>query len=536
MIRYVVRRVIFTIPVVFGISIVTFILVHLAPGTPGAARISTSPSSQGIDEEVMEFSRSYFLHLPLFLNFNIQDAKKDAKEIISALKNEMRRDWVRRQISYRGGAILPYIIPVLDSLSAQEQEVVINALEKVGDRMGLKDELSASKDKVAFWKSYWSYYNLDYKMSRARRLVDRFVSYHDDLAYKEIVRLDTFAFPAVFEALKKEEKSERLSPLLNFVLKSLGKEVPRDFFKDESKYSSLRKELLDWWSRYEDEFTTCDSLCKITGVVTKTRYFKWLQRLSRLNFGVSLRDGMEINEKIKRRLPVTLLLSFLALLFSYCVAIPLGIFSAFYANKPADKIITLLVFVLYSLPAFWTGVALIRLFCGTGLLDIFPLQGFSTPGIENLPFTSRLFDYAKHLTLPVITLSYVSLAAISRYQRAATLDVLKKEYIKVAMAKGLDGFSLIRRHVLKNSILPVITLIGLQIPFLIGGSVIVERIFGIEGMGLETFEAIRSRDYNWVLAVAFITSILTVIGMILADFLYAIVDPRIRREMVSENK
>jgi peptide/nickel transport system permease protein len=162
-----------------------------------------------------------------------------------------------------------------------------------------------------------------------------------------------------------------------------------------------------------------------------------------------------------------------------------------------------------------------------GSLDLFPIQGLTTPGAEAWPLASRFFDLLHHLVLPVTCLSYVSFATLSRYQRSATLEVLRQDYVRTARAKGLGEMAVMMRHVLRNSLVPIVTLLGVQIPFLIGGSVIIERIFGIEGMGLETFEAIRARDYNWILAVAFITSILTVTGMLISDILYAVIDPRI---------
>jgi peptide/nickel transport system permease protein len=527
MVRYTLRRLLLTIPTLIGISVVTFILIHLAPGSPVSTEMSMGPAASDVEEELKEYSRAYFLHLPLFFNFSVQDARKDAETYIRALKDPDKRDFVRRQLIYRGGAVLPYVLPRIADLRPDERAVVIEALDKVGERMGLGGELAGSEDKVAFWKSFWSYYKMDYRTSRARRLVDRFMNFSDELAYNEIIRLDTFAFPAVFEVMGGEKDWKRLKPLVKFVLGAMGKTVPPGTLENPERRAALIEEWKDWWWRYEDEFTTCDSLCVVTGVITKTQYYHWVQRLVKLDFGVSTRDGRKINEKLKRRLPITLLLSVLALLLSYLVSVPLGIYSGMKVSTPADKTVTFLMFILYSLPSFWTAIILIRLFCGTGLLDLFPIQGLVTSGSEGWPIHARLADLVHHLVLPVTCLSYVSFATLSRYQRSATLEVLRQDHIRTARAKGMGDMALIRKHVFKNSIVPIITLLGVQIPFLIGGSVIVERIFGIEGMGLETFEAIRSRDYNWILAVAFITSILTVTGMLLSDILYAFVDPRI---------
>ena len=527
MLRYTARRLVLTIPTLIGISVVTFILVHLAPGSPVSVELGLSPAGQDRSEELKEYSRAFFLHLPLFVNLDVQDVAKDVDQLLVMAQDPRKREFVRRQLIYRGGAVLPHLLPRLDSLGSEEREVVLQALDKVAERMGIADELARNPDKQAFWRSYWSYYKMDYRQSRARRLVDRYINFHDALAYHEIIRLDTFALPAVLESLGREKDWDRIRLLVAFVEHAMGKTPAAAGARDAAGREAIVEGWEDWWWRYEDEFTACTGLCRVTGLVTKTQYYHWVQRLIKLDFGDSLRDGRKINEKLRERLPVTLLLSMLALLVSYLVSVPLGVYSATKVSTMRDRIITLFLFALYSLPSFWVAIILIRLLCGVGSLDLFPIQGLTTPGAEAWPLASRFFDLLHHLVLPVTCLSYVSFATLSRYQRSATLEVLRQDYVRTARAKGLSETAVMVRHVLRNSLVPIVTLLGVQIPFLIGGSVIIERIFGIEGMGLETFEAIRARDYNWILAVAFITSILTVTGMLISDILYAVIDPRI---------
>jgi peptide/nickel transport system permease protein len=237
-----------------------------------------------------------------------------------------------------------------------------------------------------------------------------------------------------------------------------------------------------------------------------------------------------VSEKLAERLPVTLLLSVLALIFAYAVSVPVGTYSAIHPGSASDRIITFFLFILYSLPSFWVAIMLIRLLCGVGMLDVFPLRGLASPGASDWSLPVRALDVAYHLVLPVFCLSYVSFATLSRYQRSGMMETVRQDYVRTARAKGLRERTVIFRHALRNSLIPILTLLGLQIPYLIGGSVIIERVFGIEGMGLETFEAIRGRDYNWILAVSFITALLTLFGILLSDVLYAIADPRITYE------
>jgi peptide/nickel transport system permease protein len=254
----------------------------------------------------------------------------------------------------------------------------------------------------------------------------------------------------------------------------------------------------------------------------------WLSRVATLSFGVSQRDGRPIADILWERLPVTLLLSLLSVLLIYSLSIPLGVFSALRRERVSEKVVSLALFVLYSLPVFWVATLMIQHLTGVSGPDWFPLEGLHTEGAEDWPWWHRTLDIAHHLVLPVICLSYVSLAVISRYQRTAMLDALSQDFVRTARAKGLPNIRVIVRHALRNALLPVVTLLGLQLPYLISGSVIVERIFNIPGMGLETFEAIRSHDYNWIMAVVTISAVLTMIGMLVSDVLYAVLDPRVR--------
>ena len=156
-----------------------------------------------------------------------------------------------------------------------------------------------------------------------------------------------------------------------------------------------------------------------------------------------------------------------------------------------------------------------------------PAQGLSSPFSEGWPIWRRVVDTAHHLVLPVICLSSVSLAMLARYQRVGMIQVINLDYMRAARAKGLSRVRAILRHGLRNGVIPVITMLGLQIPYLVSGSVIVERIFGIPGMGYETITALRAHDQPWLMAVVTVTAVMTMIGVVAADAIYAVIDPRI---------
>jgi peptide/nickel transport system permease protein len=267
------------------------------------------------------------------------------------------------------------------------------------------------------------------------------------------------------------------------------------------------------------------------------QYWRLLLRLVTLDLGNRWQDGRAIAEVIGEALPITLLLSTLSLIWAYVLAIPLGVFSAARRGSGIDGAVTLGLFLLYSLPSFWLGTMLL-VFLGSGRFvrcpwieggGCFPLQGWhSFEGFAGKPFFGQCLDVWWHVALPVLTLTYGSLASLSRYMRSGMLDTLRQDYIRTARAKGLPEWRVLCVHALRNGMIPIITLLGLTLPYLISGSVIVEHIFGIRGMGFVALEAIRLPDYPLVITIVAFTALVTMVGILISDVLYAIVDPRIR--------
>ncbi len=261
-----------------------------------------------------------------------------------------------------------------------------------------------------------------------------------------------------------------------------------------------------------------------------TGYADWLFKFVKLDFGTSRKDGRPVAERIKDALPVTLTLNIITILIVYIISIPLGIYSAVKKDSLFDRGSSLALFILYSLPSFWIGLLLLLYFSGGENLNIFPLGGLMSEWETEPGFFAKILDIAWHLVLPVITLTYGSFAFLARYSRANLLEVINQQYITTARAKGLSEMKVIFVHAFRNSLIPLITLMASLLPGLLGGSVIVERIFSIPGIGLLAFEAILSRDIPVIMAIGSISAILTLIGILLSDLTYAIADPRIRLE------
>lgn len=258
------------------------------------------------------------------------------------------------------------------------------------------------------------------------------------------------------------------------------------------------------------------------------QYLTWLSRVVRFDFGRSLSDQRPVGEKLAEALPRTMLLSFLALLLAYGVAIPLGVYQAARPRSLASRALSVVLFVAYSVPSFWVAVLMLMFLAGSRGFDWFPFEGLHSKDADTYSTLGWLADTAWHLVLPVTCLSYATLAVVSRQVKSSMIEALAQDYVKAARARGIGRRSILFRHALRNSLLPVITMLSFSLPYLIGGSIVVERAFGIPGMGSLAFDAIGMRDYPVVMAVATLSAVVTMFAVLAADLLYAVADPRIR--------
>jgi len=258
------------------------------------------------------------------------------------------------------------------------------------------------------------------------------------------------------------------------------------------------------------------------------QYILWFKNIITLDFGYSNRDGRKVINKIVERIPITLLINILSIVLILIIAIPIGVTSAIKEGSLYDRSMTLFVFIGFAMPGFWLALILMSFF---GIrLGWLPVQGITSLDFESFSNIGKIADIARHLALPVFVSCFGGLAGMSRYMRSNMLEVLGKDYIKTARAKGLPEKYVIYKHGLKNAILPVVTILGLSIPGLIGGSVIFESIFGIPGMGRLFYESVMARDIYVIMAILVIGAFLTLLGNLIADIAYALVDPRIRYE------
>jgi peptide/nickel transport system permease protein len=251
------------------------------------------------------------------------------------------------------------------------------------------------------------------------------------------------------------------------------------------------------------------------------QYTKWLNELLHGNLGYSFTNRRPVTERIGERLGPTLTLTLGALLLSYVIAIPIGVLSAVRQYSSLDYASTVFSFLGISVPSFFFGLLMIYLFALK--LDLFPTGGMHTIGAE---FSIR--DRLSHLVLPVIVLSLQNTGVVMRYTRSGMLEVIHQDYIRTGRAKGLAERIVIYRHALRNALIPVITLAGVQFPFLLAGAIITEQIFNWPGMGRLAVEAINQRDYPTIMGINLLAAVMVIIGNLFADVMYGVVDPRIR--------
>jgi len=256
------------------------------------------------------------------------------------------------------------------------------------------------------------------------------------------------------------------------------------------------------------------------------QYGYWAKGVVTLDFGRSTFDRTPVRERILDKLPNTIELNAIAFLVAALIGLPIGLWSAARSGRKIERASAVFFFLLYSLPSFWVALLLMEFF--SVHLNALPLFGMTSDEYPLLSITGQFADRARHLVLPVITLAYAQLAIYARFSKAALTEVIRQDFITTARAKGATPAAVLWHHALRNALIPLVTLLGLTIPSLMSGSVIVETIFQWDGIGHLYFQSILARDYPTVLGLTVATAVATLLASLFADILYAFADPRIR--------
>jgi peptide/nickel transport system permease protein len=480
---YLLRRLLMMIPTFFGISLIVFAVLNLAPGQPGAqadagdlasdARTATSQESYRV------FREQFDLDKPILFNtrfaMSTADVRRDleiAAEIVPAPIGE--RIAVQDRLADLGNYAVPHLMTVLERADASGE--------------------GRLRDTAAYYL----------RQCAPRRLIDPF---------------DPSPSPALraYNDAVGEERTQ-LSGLRYA------------FDAPEAEKRRVIQGWSEWYARVKKRFDYGFG-DEVRIFMLDTRFATYWKNLLNLDFGISLATKQPVLSTLFSKLKYSLSLSLGSLLLAYAISIPLGIFSAVRNGSRADRALTVALFMLYSLPSFFVATVLLYFFSQASdwpALRIFPTGGFRSNDFDELTTVAQVRDMVWHLVLPVGCLTYGSLAALSRYMRTGLLEVLGADYIRTARAKGLPERLVIGKHALRNGLLPLVTLLANLLPAVLGGSVIIEYIFGIPGIGQWTIQSIYQRDYNVIMGVQLLTTVLVLFGMLLADIGYALIDPRIR--------
>lgn len=475
---YVLKRILLMIPTFFAISFVIFLVLNFAPGDPGA--IATGGDQQGGQKAELSgqkresyriFKEQFNLDKPIFFNTRFGLSAEDVRETLLTIRDTARapkeRDAAQQDIENWGRYAIPGLLEILRS----DPDRSLRAFAAQRLAVNAQEPMPRTPDSA---------------MTPELRQQIRDIAQGNETVRSLIFSVDD----------------------------------------DDTREAKVRAA----WERWHNErahrwqYTVAEKL----GIFFfDTRFAKYWTNLLRFDFGISHVDKRPVIEKVWKKLRYSVTLSFGSVILVYLISVPLGIWSSVRQGTWADRIVTIGLFMLYSLPSFFVGVFLLNLLTRGTPFQAFPTSGFESLETDHMTTIEYLKDVLWHIALPMICMSYGSLAVLSRYARTGLLDVIRADFIRTARAKGLGEPMVIIKHAARNGMIPILTLLATLLPSLIGGSVVIEVIFGIPGMGLFMFQSITLRDYNAVMAVLLLSSGLTLVGMLLSDLAYAAVDPRI---------
>lgn len=472
MFEYLLRRLLIFIPTLFVISLVAFSLSKLAPGDPVELLIKGKGGDSGQLADLKAGERTY-----------IETAERLGMNL---------------PVFYVGLSSVAHPDTLHKIIKQSEREVLNNLTAQYGNWQAVSDYYTSLKTfETALYAA-----PEDSTTMLAKRKIRIAIKdlYQSDQNGKVMGLLDNITSAVKTDTLLNAAISEPLQTLNNNYNALKSNATPNKLLIPSLKYYGFNNQ-----------------------------YHRWISHFFVGDFGQSYLDSRPVSRKIWDALRWTLLLNFISILLAYILSIPLGVWTAVHKDSRFDRIATTILFLLYSLPSFWIGTLLIVFFTTPeygNALDLFPPGGL-TDLPTDAPTAKRWLDIAYHLILPVLCITYGSLAFISRQMRGGMLNVIRQDYIRTARAKGLPEDRVVWKHAFRNSLFPIITLFASVFPAAIAGSTVIEVIYSIPGMGFLAYSSIIARDWPVVFTILMFAAILTMIGNLVADLLYAIADPRV---------
>ena len=466
---YILKRLLIIIPTLFAIMVISFLISLNTPGDP-------------VDREL-----SFGMQRPVLMT-----------------RAEADREY--RRVSHRLGKDLPVFYFSLTSVAYPD---TLHRILRIPEREALDELINTYGN----WPEISEYYHTLARVEAEAFVLDPPAEIQREVLDVKLALGEMKRSPTKNEIMYRLDLIDSLSALHSGFLGKIGQGA---------------KEVRNKFQEVEDNATTWKLYVPSIHFYGFTNQFHhWLKRMLRLDLGYSYYDKMKVTTKIREAAPWTFFMGLFSFIIAYLIAIPVGVYSVRNRNSTQDKLVTVLLFLMYSIPSFVMAMLLITLLCNPDYIYLFPTSGVASDGAETWGFFAQLKDYIWHLTLPILCYSYGGVAFISRQMRSGMIENINMDYIRTARAKGLSEKVVIWKHAFRNSVIPIITHFANLLPRLVSGAIIIETIFSIPGMGRMSYNACVQVDVPTIMAVFTISAILTMLGILFSDILYAIADPRI---------
>ncbi len=499
MLRHTLRWLIWILPTLIGVSLAAFLFLSYVPDP------TDDPATPLATADRERIRREKFLDLPRFFNFAPRDVRARTKEALHSITEGNAEEGMRgrEELTRLGGAALPHVLPQLDALAPEPREKLTVALAPIGERMGFAGEgLNDPARAVAFWTRFWRDRDIEFRRAAARSAVRRLSRYGSGSRAAEMREFDTFVLEDIMAALEHPYDTasfERTRALIDIAAHVTKRD---DRISPGEDYATAIECVERWrayWLVYENDFVTVDGLSRFAAVVLDTRYGKWAMSAFTRRFGMGA-DGTPVLDGVLRRAPVTFTLVYGAIGLAYAVAFVLGFAGAgatTSGGRKRDAFSALVILALYAIPTAIFAIFAVRLPMERGLL------------------------------LPTVVLALGLLAAPTRQVRTSLASAFAQEHVRASLARGSSRTRALFVHALPTALLPFVTLAALEAPMALGGAFVVERVFGLDGLGEATIAAVRTRDTSWLMAVSIMTAATAALGVIITDIAYIVLDPRL---------
>lgn len=543
----------------FGIMVITFVLTRLTPGEPAAVgQKATASSTVGYEDLIEQNRRMLGLDKPMLFNLNFEDREFLARRALHDFLRPSKfwQDDASKRLRMVSTIAMKPALDMADRLSKVDGPIdhefePTNDLDKQVDveqsmqrLVELMPALAQHRpeglgekpvdEQLAYWKKWYDENEERFEPAKVEQTVQSYLD--GNVEATDVQKLGGYTIPLLVKGLESPDDAVVLRA--NNALSGL---TGFNFLSQPAAFKEEKPEIIQRWKTFYNResirFRDFNTFQDVMHILTNTQFGVWTAQVVKFDFGTSYKHKRSVTRLMLERIPVSVMLAGLSIFFSYLISIPLGIFSAVKRGSGTDKLVTVALFVLYALPTFWVAQMLLLTLTGGPTPwggewpELFPTRGMNSEGLDwRTADPQAIKDLILHLILPVTSLTYGSLAFLSRQMRSSMLESISQDYVRTAEAKGLHPRVVIFKHVLRNSLIPIITLSATLLPQLFAGSIIIESIFSIPGMGLLSFEAILYRDYPVVNAILVFSAALTLVGILIADLSYALADPRIKYE------